>query len=167
MRKLDSLRAAIEAAVPELAREPGNLRIWVDRGAASSPMTASHSLGFTYRANLLIVNMVTDIAVLALAIFRWMRVNQPNLMAPNTDGFAFDVDVLDNKSVDVQIQIDLTENVKVTPNEDGSSALEYLAEPDPLFDDFADAGATGPSPPPLSAIGQQGEGWLADIDNQM
>lgn len=166
MRKLDSLRSAIVTAVPELAENPGNLRIWVDRGAAASPMTASHSLGFSYRANLLVINMVTDIAVLALAIFGWMRVNQPNLMGPNTDGFAFDVDVLDNEKVDVQIQIDLTESVKVTPNGNGSFALEYLNEPDPLFDDFASASAAD-TPPPLAAVGQEGEGWLSAIDGQM
>lgn len=166
MRKLYSLGAAIEAAVPELAQNPGNLHIWIERGTSASPMTGSHSLGFSYRANLLVTNMVTDIAVLALAIFRWMRVNQPNLMAPNTDGFAFDLDVLDKKKVDVQIQIDLTENVKVTPNNDGSFGLEYLDEPDPLFDDFASASAADP-PPPLAAVGQEGEGWLAAIDGQM
>ena len=166
MRKLNSLRSAIEQAMPEMAQNPANLRIWVDRGSAASPMTASHSLGFSYRANVLIMNMVTDVAVLALAIFGWLRVNQPNLMVPNTDGFAFDLDVLDNEKVDVQIQIDLTENVKVTPNNDGSFGLEYLDEPDPLFDDFVSASAANP-PPPLAAVGQEGEGWLAAIDGQM
>src|SRR5688572_3153123 len=111
MRKLDSLRAAIVAALPELARSPENLRIWIDRGAGRCQGTKTDAFGFAFQANILIVEMTSDIAVLALAIFRWLRVNQPDLLSPHRDGFNFDVDILDNRSADVLIQIQLTENV--------------------------------------------------------
>ncbi|SFG08409.1 P2 phage tail completion protein R (GpR) [Novosphingobium sp. CF614] len=146
MRKIDTLRAAITAALPELAQNPDRLRIWIERGAAQCRDTRTEAFGFAYQANVLIVEMASDIAVLALAIFRWQRVNQPHLLAPGKDGFSFDVDILDNKCADVLLQIQIEENVTVTPVEGGGSQLAYLPEPDPLFDDDLGLGDTDPIP---------------------
>lgn len=151
MQKLDSLRTAIATAIPELKRSPENLRIWIERGAGRCQGTRTDAFGFAYQANVLIVEMATDLAVLALAIFRWLRVNQPDLLSPRTDGFAFDADILDNGSADVLIQIQLTENVTVAPVEGGGDILAYLPEPDPLFVD--DGGFAGVDPvPPLAGV---------------
>lgn len=143
MLKLDTLRAAITTALPELARSPENLRIWIERGAGRCQGTATDAFGFAFQANVLIVEMTSDIAVLAHAVFRWLRVNQPDLLAPGREGFSFDADILDNRSVDVLMQIQLTQNVTVAPIGDGRFNLAYLPEPDPLFgDDMALDGAT-------------------------
>lgn len=166
MRKLNSLRAAIEAAVPELAQNPANLRIWVDRGTMAATLTNAGGMTFAYRANVLIMEMTADLSVVTHALTTWLRVEQPDRLIPGTEGLSFEVDVLTNKVVDVLLQVDLKESVTATPNEDGSIALAYLSEPDPLFDDFGSAGPTDP-PPPLTAVGQEGEGWLAAIDGQM
>ena len=166
MRKLDSLRAAIEAAVPGLAQNPANLRIWVDRGTCGATQTASGGCTFGYRANVLVMEMAADLSVIAHALTTWLRVEQPDRFVPGADGFTFEVDVLSNTAVDVLIQVDLTESVTAARNEDGTFALAYLPEPDPLFDDNAGAGDAAPVPP-LRAVGQQGEGWLAAIDGQM
>ncbi|WP_374406511.1 phage tail protein [Pelagerythrobacter sp.] len=135
MQKTQSLRRALSAALPELKRDPDRLKVWIENGAGQSRETATLSFGFRYRLNVLCVDMSTDIAVLALALFRWLRVNQVDLLAPGTDGFAFDVDVLDNGLSDILFQLDLTENVSVGPREDGGYDLAYLAEPDPMFAD--------------------------------
>lgn len=144
MQKLTTLRAAIAAALPELARSPENLRIWIERGAGKCQGTATDAFGFTFQANVLIVEMASDIAVLAHAIFRWLRVNQPDLLVPGKEGFSFDADILDNGSADVLIQIQLSQNVTVAPQDGGSFALAYLPEPDPLFGD--DLGFAGTDP---------------------
>ena len=166
MRKLNSLRDAITAAVPELAQNPANLRIWVDRGTVGSTLTPGHGLTFSYRANVLVMEMAADMSVLAHALTTWLRVEQPDRLTPGTEGLSFEVDVLSNTATDVLVQVDLMESVTATPNEDGSFALAYLPEPDPLFDDFGTP-APANSAPPLAAVGQDGEGWLAAIDNQM
>lgn len=147
MHKLDSLREAIATALPEMRRSPENLRIWIERGIGRSRQTRTDAFGFSFQANILIVELASDISVLALAIFRWMRVNQPALLAPGADGFAFDADILDNDRADVLIQIQLTENVTVTPLEGGGDALAYLAEPDPLFLDDGGFAEVLPVPP--------------------
>lgn len=135
MQKIETLRAALTESLPELKNEPDRLRMWVEDGAGSSRQTASLSFGFSYRLNVLLVEMSTDIALIALPIFRWLRVNQPDLLAPGKEGFSFDADVLDNRTCDIVIQLSLTENVQVAPIEAGGWSLDYLPEPDPMFED--------------------------------
>lgn len=135
MKKIDSLRTVLTEAIPELRRETDRLRIWVEDGSGSSRQTRTLSFGLSYRVNLLLVEMETDLALIALPIFRWLRVNQPELLKPGAEGFTFDADILDNRCSDIVIQLQLTENVSVTPREDGGWSLDYLPEPDPLFED--------------------------------
>lgn len=146
MRKLLSLRETITAALPEIAQNPANLRIWIERGSGRCQGTKTEAFAFTFQANVLIVEMASDIAVLALTVFRWLRVNQPELLAPGRDGFTFDADILDNACADVLMQIELTQNASVNGGE-----VAYLDEPDPLFDD--DLGLAGTAPiPPLAGV---------------
>lgn len=144
MLKIDTLRAAITATIPELAQSPENLRIWIERGAGRCQGTPTDAFGFTFQANVLIVEMSADLAVLAHAIFRWLRANQPELLTPGRDGFTFDADILDNATADVLLQIQLTQNVTVSPREAGGFELAYLPEPDPLFGDDLGFGGIDP-----------------------
>ncbi len=155
MNKLHSLRAAIAAALPELQRSPENLRLWISRGGGRCQATASDAFGLAYEANVLVVEMHSDFAVLAHAIFRWLRVNQPDLVVPPNEGFTFDVDPLDNGTADVLLQIRLTQNVTVAAKDGGGFDMQYLAEPDPLFGDAL--GFDGAEPvPPLTGVDLDG-----------
>lgn len=150
MEKLNSLRAAITAALPELARSPENLRLFVERGVARCQGTPSDAFGFSVQAEVLVIEMTSDIAILAHAIFRWLRVNQPDLLTPGREGFAFEAEMLDNGKADVVIQIQLTQNVTAAAV-DGGHTLAYIPEPNPLFDD--DLGFEGVEPvPPLAGV---------------
>lgn len=135
MDKPKSLRTAIENGLPEFKRDPARLKVWIEDGRSQSNMTPTLAFAFRYRLNVLLEESTSDIALVALAIFRWLRVNQPNLMVPGAAGFSFDADFLDNKTVDILIQLELTESVTVAPREEGGWTLNYLPEPDPLFDD--------------------------------
>jgi len=146
MLKIDTLRAAISDAVPEIKAEPSRLAMWVEHGSAQMRQTGTLAFGYKFRLNALLQELVTDVSVVSLAIFIWLQVNQPELLAPGADGFAFDVDILDNASADVLFQLDLTQDVTVAPQPDGTFALRDLPEPDPLFDDFLGAGGATPVP---------------------
>ncbi|WP_333882871.1 phage tail protein [Sphingobium yanoikuyae] len=147
MNKLDSLRTAISQALPELQKSPENLRLWISRGSGRCQATASDAFGFEYEANVLIVEMGSDFAVLAHAIFRWLRVNQPDLVVPPKEGFTFDVDPLDNGTADVLLQLRLTQNVTVAGKDGGGFDMSYLAEPEPLFADDLGFADVMPVPP--------------------
>lgn len=142
MRKLLSLRETITAALPEIAQNPANLRIWIERGSGRCQGTKTDAFAFAFQANVLIVEMSSDIAVLAHTVFRWLRINQPERLAPGSEGFSFDADILDNASADILMQIDLTQLASVDGGE-----ITYLEEPDPLFDDDLGLGGAAPIPP--------------------
>jgi hypothetical protein len=152
MEKAKSLRAAIEAALPEFTREPARLRVWIEDGTARCHQTGTLGFAFSYRLNILLVEFGHDEALVALAIFRWLRVNQPDLLAPGAEGFTFDTEVLDNKTSDVLIQLQLHENVAVTEREEGGWRLDYLAEPDPLYTDGEPLAGLAEIPPLADVI---------------
>lgn len=136
MHKPASLRAALTAAIPELRNEPDRLAIWVEDGKVRARQTEAHGFAFEYPLSVLLKEVATDIAIIAHAIVRWLRVAQPDLLAAGGgDSFGFETDILDNGTADIVFTLQLTEAVAITPNEDGSWGIDYLAEPDPLFDD--------------------------------
>ena len=136
MQKPTSLRKALMAALPELRDQPDRLVIWVEDGAVRARQTGNQGFAFEYPLSVLVCATKTDIAIVTLAIVRWLRVNQPDLLAAGGgDSFKFETDILDNGTADIMFTVQLVENVKVGANPDGSWSIDYLAEPDPLFDD--------------------------------
>lgn len=150
MQKPVSLRAALTAAIPELRNEPDRLAIWVEDGQVRARQTAGHGFAFEYPLSVLLKEVATDIAIIAHAIVRWLRVAQPDLLAAGAgNSFGFETDILDNGTADIVFTLQLTEAVAIAANEDGSWAIDYLPEPDPLFDDqLTFAGM--PAAPPLA-----------------
>lgn len=149
MRKIDTLRDAIFDALPELKRDPDRVRLWIERGTAKSTLTTGQGLVLTFQLNVLVTEMASDLTVLALAVFRWMRTNQPDLMVPGHEGIAFDADILDKDTADVLLQLQLDQAVSATAREDGGFDLQYQGERDPLFDDVLSI--IDPQPAPLLA----------------
>ncbi len=61
MRKPDSLRAAIEAAVPDLARNPGQLKIWLDKGSVQAcGRGVPVALAYRYKLSLLVLDFAAS-----------------------------------------------------------------------------------------------------------
>lgn len=151
MIKPDSLRQAIAVAVPELARDPDRLLMWIDRGRLRSHQTGSFGFEYRYTLNLTVLDFATSPSALMIAVIAWLRTNQPELLAVNTDAFEFEADILDNKCIDLGLKLELSEQVSVEQREDGGFDLQHLSEPDPIFaDDFAPQNVT--PIPPLNAI---------------
>lgn len=156
MRKPDSLRAAIAAAIPDFAANPDRLIMWIDRGSVIGRGTPSDNFGYSYRLNILVTGFSGHQAVIAIAILDWLRINQPDLLAPGKDAFTFEADYLDNRTIDLALELQLTEAVRVTRRDDGGFDMVIADEPDPLFDDDRPLGAATP-PPPLRQIWFEGE----------
>lgn len=143
MKKPDSLRAHLTAALPELARDPEALSIYVTGGA----LAARHgeNLGFEvrYTMHLVLLNYRGAPEQVFLPLLLWLRVNQAELILNHDSGvkdIAFNVDPLDNQSVDVEITFPISEAVDVMPQEDGSYKMtireDHLPE-DMAFDPIA------------------------------
>ncbi len=151
MKKPDSLRRAIEAAIPALKRDGERMLIFIDKGNVRSHMTADFSFEYRYTLNVLIEDYAGDVRILTAAILAWAREQQPDLVTPKNEAFSFDADILDNKTADFAIEIQLTENVRTVRRDDGGFDMEYIDEPG---DDVAEivGGGIHADGPPLSQI---------------
>ena len=153
MQKPASLRAALTAALPELRNSPDRLVIWVEDGAIRARQTDSDSFAFAYPLSILLNEVSTDIAIIAHAINRWLRVNEPSLIAGGAgDSYAFETDILDNGCADIVFTLDLMEFAQVAENGDGSWSIDYRPEPNPLFDDDVPADPATQTATPLTGV---------------
>ena len=142
MRKHESLRSAVVAAFPDLKRDPGDLAVWVEGGriaARAGPAGARASIGFEwrYRLNLVLLDFVGDPNVLIRAVLDWLRIEQPDTLLSHTAGdeaIAFDVDVLDDRKVDIELKLELSEAVDIAAD----GAMTYRDEPALALPGFED-----------------------------
>ncbi|WP_269503721.1 phage tail protein [Burkholderia sp. IMCC1007] len=132
MNKPDSLRAALTAAIPEFARDPDRLHVFIEHGSIA--VTAAQSLSFEYAYTLDIV--VTDYAGhadnLMVPIIAWLKVNQPEMLLNRDlcrDGFRFQAEQLDNGKSDVEILLKLTERVGVLEKPGGYETRHFDEPP--------------------------------------
>lgn len=133
-----SLREAVAKALPELARDPERLSMWIEKGRIRSPMTESRDFEWEYTLNITVQDFTDHPSVLFLTVNDWLRVNQPDLLQPGAgSGFNFEVDVVDDSTVDLHVWLDLTERVSVTANDDGTDAIVHLPERADLLPDDA------------------------------
>jgi hypothetical protein len=131
VNKPRSLRAALTEALPEFARDPDRLSLFIEHGSIA--VTASQSLSFEYAYTLNIV--LTDYARhsddLMVPIIAWLKVNQPELLLNRDlcrDGFKFQAELIDNEKSDVEILLKLTERVAVVERP-GGYEINHLDEP--------------------------------------
>lgn len=137
MQKHVSLREAIVAMEPDLARDPDRLRCWIDKGAIRARQTPAHHFGWSYTLSILIAEYTGHPSTIMLAINLWLRDNQPDLLQPGRESsYRFEAEILDSGTVDLLIELDLEEDARATPNPDGGWTIEHPGDPVLLPDDL-------------------------------
>ncbi len=132
MLKPASLRTAIEAALPELKRNPDRLLVFIDEGGIRCTSAASLSFEYTYTLNLVVTDYAQHADTLMVPVLAWVAKNQPELLANperQRDGIRFEADLLNKQSMDLSIHITLTERVIVRTAPDGGITAEHVGEP--------------------------------------
>lgn len=134
MWKLQSLRHLIQAAVPELARDPERLIVMASEGQAVSTLAGGLSFEYRYTAAITVLDYTGHTDALFVPILAWVRVNQSELLDAQPsqgNGIAFDVEHLNTAAVDIGIRIPLTERaiVKVDPNHPTRFNVTHPKEP--------------------------------------
>lgn len=154
--KPNSLREAIVAALPDFATDPDRLAMWIEKGSIRSPVTESRSFEWAYVLNIALENFTGQPAILFLTINDWLRTNQPELLQPGAHkGYAHEVDVIDENTVDMHVKLNLTERIAVERQSDGTDRLQHLDDAefilsDSLLDDDA---------PLLKGVTLSGPSW--------
>ncbi|MCU4482245.1 phage tail protein [Acinetobacter ursingii] len=131
MKKPQSLRNHLLAAIPELQRDPERILIFVDHGAVRSTIANGLSFEYAYTLNMVLTDYAGDLAAVSIPVLDWVRVNQSDLMA-NLDkvksGIKFEAEILANDKVDLGIELALTERV-IVKNIDEGLTVSYPDEP--------------------------------------
>lgn len=133
MYKPKSLRKALTDAVPDLARNPEMMRIFIDNGKLASTLAASLSFENQYTLNVVVTDFTGDIELLLVPIQAWLRIHQADIMTTDEGrkkGFTYFADINSNDSADISISLMLTERTIV--REDGDKLhIESVPEPQP------------------------------------
>ena len=132
MNKPQSLRRALNKAVPYVRNNPDKLHLFVDNGSLVATGTSSMSWEYRYTLNAVIEDFSGDQNLLMAPVLLWLRDNQPDAINNPTlreKLFTFEVDILRNDVCDISLNLQLTERVLVST--DGSvSSVEAVTEPD-------------------------------------
>lgn len=151
MRKPDSLRRFVTACLPEFATHPDRLQIYVEGGQIRAKQSATLSFTYAYTVKMLVTDFAGDADRLMVPLLAWIAREQPELLRKqDPQPFAFEAELLDSDTSDIEISIDLTEAVVVTPRADGSGHdVTHPPEPKPgaswndAWADGVDAGFAG------------------------
>lgn len=125
--KIDSLRDAIATAFPDFATDPDRLCMWIEKGSWRSTGSDSRDFEYEYVANLTLESFAGHPSVLVVAINDWLRVNQRERVQPGAkETCRFETIPLDDGTIDLHVQVELTERVSVAGNPDSTDTLEHL-----------------------------------------
>lgn len=131
MLKPKSLRNALEKAVPVLKNNPDMLRVFIDNGTVASTLAASLSFEHQYTLNLIVTDYRGDLDLLIVPINAWLRENQPDIMTTDEGkqrGFTYLADINSDDSMDISINLHLTERT-VVKQVDKILHVQHLSEP--------------------------------------
>jgi|APEBP8051072661_1049379.scaffolds.fasta_scaffold00041_43 P2 phage tail completion protein R (GpR). len=134
MLKTESFRAQLLAAVPELARDPDRLLVFLKEGHINATAVPGR-LSFEY--NFQLTAIVTDYAghpdALFVAVLGWIARNQPELLGnpERREQIRFEAEILSNTAVDIEISVPVSEAVSLRPRPDAPGMLDvkHFEEP--------------------------------------
>ena len=136
MEKPNSLRAEIIKHLPELAENPDKLTMFISNGRIiAHKATLGHTTEFTL--TILITDFTGDQNILRTVIIYWLQANQPDILQPGqtpNDAITFDADILSNDSVDLLIQLKLSERTTALIDDEHKIHISHPAEPQHIND---------------------------------
>lgn len=134
MLKPGSLRAHLTAALPELARDPEKLIVLARAGSVISTGTASLSFEYAYTLQAIVLDYAGHADAVVVPLLAWVKRHQPELLdnpEKRAKAIRFDVDYLTPQTIDLSIEIDITERVLVRPREGTPGGLNAIHVPEP------------------------------------
>lgn len=136
MLKLPHLRNHLAKAVPELARDPERFIVMATGGRIVNTGTGALSYEYAYTAQLFVLDYAGHADAVIVPLLSWAKRHQSELFdnpAKRANGIRFNAEYLTTSTIDLSIEIDLTERVVVRAREDGpAGALEAEHVPEPL-----------------------------------
>ena len=116
MLKPASLRAHLTAAVPSLATNPHNLIVVARGGHTHTTGTGTLSFEYAYTLQVIVLDYAGHADAIVVPVLAWIARNQPELFdnpERTKQALRFDVEYLTAHTIDLALEIDLTERVLV------------------------------------------------------
>lgn len=132
MKKPDSLRSHILAAVKELQRDPERMLIFTDKGNVRCTGANGLSFEYVYDLNFILTEFAGELDAVMIPLLDWVRVNQSELLMnldKNKEAFKFETVILNNGTVDLSLTFPVTERVIVKRQDDGKLQVSFPPEP--------------------------------------
>lgn len=159
MLKPDLVRAALAAVLPDYARDPDRIAIFIEQGnIATRLLPGNYGFEYRYRLKVFLLDFAENPDVVMAALVRFLQEQQLDVLQ-NPDlskqAIGFESEILDGGKMDLIITLQLTEAVRLVPREGGGHDFVHVEEPAlaapliPGFDPIM-------PPAPLGAI------WLDD-----
>lgn len=130
MKKAELLRQFISDAVPYLQANPHTLMVYTRQLSAAATATTVAAFEYRYTLEVLVMDYPGDIDSLTVPIIAWARRYQPDLLL-NPDrrrqGFAAEVDLLGNATMDILFKIPVDEAAVVTGDLASGFSVEHRA----------------------------------------
>lgn len=133
MLKPDKIREVITKANPYLKRDPDKLHVFLDSGRVVAYGAASLSYEYQYTINIVVLDYPHHADQIFVPLLAYLRTQQPELfenheMAQNM--IRFEAEILNQQSVDLSIEVDLTESVIVSQPAGNKLVVEHVGEPE-------------------------------------
>ena len=132
MKKPDSLRSHILAAVKELQRDPERMLIFTDKGNVRCTGASGLSFEYVYDLNFILTEYAGELDAVMIPLLDWVRINQSELIMnldKSKEAFKFETVILNNNTVDLSLTFPLTERVIVKRKDDGTLDVTFPEEP--------------------------------------
>ena len=113
-------------------QNPDSLQLYTDGGQVICTGAKSLSYEYRYTLNIIVTDYADDIARIIVPVLAYLRVNQPELFENpqrRENGFKFITDYNNNDTLDLSIEIQLTERVVQKNHANGDAILQYAPEP--------------------------------------
>ncbi|MGC6406234.1 phage tail protein [Bisgaard Taxon 45] len=132
MKKPNQIRNVIEQSNPAFKTNPDLLQVYIDQGQIISTGAQSLSFEYQYTLNVIITDYAEDIAKIIVPVLAYLKVNQPEIFdnpQRREGAFKFVTDFNNNNTLDLSLEIKLTERVVQKSGENGEINLKYATEP--------------------------------------
>ena len=135
MLKPGSLRDQLTAAIPQLKTDPSKLSILIKSGVLSTRLTTSLAFAYNYPLQVLLLDYSGHPHAVTLPIVMWVRQHQLDLLDNpdrQTKAVRFEADFLTATTVDLAIELDLTENVFTRPRPGVGGGMDVIHKAEPV-----------------------------------
>lgn len=131
MKKPADLRAHLTLWVPDLAKNPEKLHVFIEKGRISTRLGGGLGFEYNFTVQLLVTDFAESADCLIVPLLVWLQTNQPDLLQDTERrqrAIAFEAEIIDHGKIDIALSLDLSERVLVKPALN-SYECEHLGEP--------------------------------------